>query len=159
MEVPTMPNPGLLPSRGVHEPFSLLRRDIDSIFDSFLRETGWPLAEPAARLLPTINVSDDPETVRVTADLPGLERKDVTVALEQDRLVLSGTRSEEKEEKGRNWYRRERASGEFHREIALPCEIDAAKATALMQNGVLTVDLPKKADALQKRRLVEIKQG
>jgi len=154
-----MPNPELLPSRGVSEPFSLLRRDIDSIFDSFLRSNGWPLIEPSSRLYPTINVSDNPEIVRITADLPGLERKDVTVALESDRLVLSGSRAEEKEEKGRNWYRRERATGEFRREIVLPCEIDSNKATAAMHNGVLTVDLPKKAEALQKRRVVEIKQG
>ena len=154
-----MPISDLLPSRGSSEPFPLWRRDFDSIFDSFLRANGWPLAEPAARLFPTINVSDNPETVRITADLPGLERKDVTVALESDRLVLTGSRAEEKEEKGRNWYRRERASGEFRREVALPCEIDSNKATAVMQNGVLTVDLPKRAEALQNRRVVEIKQG
>ena len=154
-----MPIHELFPSRGFNEPFSLLRRDIDSMFDSFLRSNVPAAAEPATRLLPTINISDNAETIRITADLPGLEKKDVTVALESDRLVLTGSRAEEKEEKGRNWYRRERASGEFRREIGLPCEIDSAKATATMHNGVLTVDLPKKAEALQKRRVVEIKQG
>ena len=154
-----MSHPDLFPSRSQSEPLSLLRRDIDSIFDSFLRSSTWPLTESASRLFPTINVSENPETFRITADLPGLERKDVTVALESDRVVLTGSRNDEKEEKGRNWYRRERASGEFRREIQLPFEIDTNKATALMHNGVLTVDLPKKAESLQKRRVIEIKQG
>ena len=127
-----------------------------------LRTNGWPtapLSESRTAWLPTVNVSDNTECFRVTADLPGLERKDVTVAVEEDRLVLSGSRAEEKEEKGRNWYRRERSSGEFRREIPLGCEVDANKASATMHAGVLTVELPKKAEALQKRRVIEIKQS
>ena len=157
-----MPVPELLPSRILSEPFSLLRRDIDSLFDNVLRGNGWPtlpLAEARTAWFPTVNLSDNAECFRVTADLPGMEKKDVTVAVEEDRLVLSGSRAEEKEEKGRNWYRRERSSGEFRREIPLSCEVDANKATATMHNGVLTVELPKKADAVQKRRVLEIKQS
>lgn len=157
-----MPVPELLPSRNVFEPFSLFRRDLDSLFENFWRANGGAtslLAETRGAWLPTVNVSDDAECFRVTADLPGLERKDVTVAVEEDRLVLSGSRSEEKEEKGRNWYRKERSSGEFRREIPLACEVDANKASAVMHNGVLTVELPKKAEAVQKRRVLEIKQS
>ena len=154
-----MPVPELLPSRILSEPFSLLRRDIDSLFENFWRTNGSPLAELKGAWLPTVNVSDNAECFRVTADLPGLERKDVTVAVEEDRLVLSGARSEEKEEKGRNWYRKERSSGEFRREIPLACEVDANKASAVMHNGVLTVELPKKPEAMQKRRVLEIKQS
>jgi HSP20 family protein len=152
----SMPVQELMP-RSI-EPFSLLRRDLDSLFESFWRTNGWPTAEMRASLFPTVNISDDVEFLRVTADLPGLERKDVTVALEEDRLVLCGSRSEEKEEKGRTWVRRERTSGEFRREIEIPFEIDAAKAVAAMHNGVLTVSLPKRPEAMQKRRVLEIKQ-
>ncbi len=157
-----MPLPELLPSRIMSEPFSLLRRDIDSLFDKLLRTNGWPAtsaSEARSAWFPTVNLSDDAECFRVTADLPGMEKEDVTVAVEEDRLVLSGSRAEEKEEKGRNWYRRERSAGEFRREIQLACEVDASKATATMHNGVLTVELPKKADAVQKRQVPEIKQG
>jgi HSP20 family protein len=157
-----MPVPELLPSRVLSEPFSLLRRDIDSLFENLLRGNGRPttsLAEAQAAWFPTVNLSDNAECFRVTADLPGMEKKDVTVAVEEDRLVLSGSRAEEKEEKGRNWYRRERSSGQFRREIPLACEVDANKATATMHNGVLTVELPKKAEAVQKRRVLEIKQS
>jgi HSP20 family protein len=149
----------LRPSRRPAEPFSLLRRELDSLFDDFWRTNGLPAAELRTAWMPTVNVSDNNECVRVTADLPGMEKKDVTVAIEEDRLVLSGSRSEEKEEKGRNWYRRERSSGEFRRDVPLPCEIDAAKSTATMHNGVLTVDLVKKPDAVQKRRVLDVKQG
>jgi HSP20 family protein len=144
----------LLPSR---EPLSLFRRDLDSLFDNFWRTSGWPLAEPPGGIFPTVNVSENAECFRVTADLPGLDRKDVTLSLENDRLILCGSRSDEKEEKGRNWFRRERSCGEFRREIDIPYEVDAGKATATMHNGVLTVDVPKKAEALQKRRQIEIK--
>lgn len=149
----------LRPSRLSAQPFSLLRRDIDSLFDDFWRANAVPTSDPKTAWLPTVNVSDNNECFRVTADLPGMEKKDVTVAIEEDRLVVSGSRAEEKEEKGRNWYRRERSSGEFRREIQLPCEIDAAKSTAAMQHGVLTVELVKKHDGAQKRRVLEIKQS
>jgi len=149
----------LRPSRVGAEPVSLLRRDIDSLFEDFWRNTGLPTAELKTVWLPTVNVSENNECVRVSADLPGLEKKDVVVAIEEDRLVLSGSRCEEKEEKGRNWHRRERSSGEFRREVLLPCEIDAAKSTATMHNGVLTVELAKKPDGVQKRRVLEIKQS
>jgi HSP20 family protein len=145
------------PFRTGSEPFSLLRRDVDSLFDDFWRTNVPPNALAGTVWLPTVNVSDNSECIRVTADLPGLEKKDVTVAIDDDRLVLSGSRADEKEEKGRNWHRRERSSGEFRREVLLPCEIDANKSTATMHNGVLTVDLVKKAEALQKRRVLEIK--
>lgn len=155
-----MPVPELLPSRFVNEPFSLLRRDIDSLFENFWRSNGsLSPSEVRGTLVPTVNVSENNECFRVTADLPGLERKDVTVAIEDDRLVLFGSRAEEKEEKGRNWHRRERSFGEFRREIVLPCEIDAAKSSAAMHAGVLTVELAKKAESLQKRRVLEIKQS
>ena len=155
-----MPLPDLLfPSRLGPQPFSLLRRDIDSLLEEFLRTRGGAAAELRTGWLPTVNVSENAEGFRVTADLPGLEKKDVTVAIEEDRLVLSGSRSEEKEEKGRNWHRRERSSGEFRREIELPSEIDTIKSTATMHNGVLIVDLVKKAESIQKRRVLEVRQG
>ncbi len=157
-----MPLQELLPSRTLFDPFTMLRRDIDSLFNDFSRTGAWPtaaLSEAGTAWFPTINVSDNVESLRITADLPGMERKDVTVAVEEDRLVLSGSRAEEKEEKGRNWYRRERSCGEFRREIPLPCAVDPNKASAAMHNGVLTVELPKRAEAQQKRRLLEIKQS
>ncbi len=149
----------LRPSRVAAEPFSLLRRDIDSLFEDFWRSSVPTTAELKSVWMPTVNVSDNNECIRVTADLPGMEKKDVTVAIEEDRLVLLGSRSEEKEEKGRNWYRRECSSGEFRREIPLPWEIDAGKSTATMHNGVLTVELAKKPDGAQKRRVLEVKQS
>jgi HSP20 family protein len=160
-EVLNMPNYEMLPSRIGANPFSLFRRDVDSLFDSFFRSNGLPLAEApqGAALFPTLNVSENNEGFRITADLPGLERKDVTLSIEGDRLVLFGSRTEEKDEKGRNWHRRERSSGEFRREIEFPCEIDASKASAVMRHGLLTIDLPKRPEATQKRRLLEITQG
>ncbi len=154
-----MPVPELLPSRVLSDPFAVFRRDMDSLFDDFSRTNTWPARETRGVLFPTLNVSENNECFRITADLPGLERKDVTLALEENRLVLSGSRSDEKEEKGRNWFRKERVSGEFRRAVEFPCEIDAAKATAAMKDGVLTIDLPKMPAATNRRRVLDIKQA
>jgi HSP20 family protein len=153
-----MPTSPTLPARAATEPFSLLRRDPDSLFEVFFRANGWNAQQNGA-WLPSFNVSDNVESLRITADLPGLERKDVTVSLDDDRIVISGTRVDEKEEKGRSWYRRERTSGEFRREVLLPYDVDANKASAAMHNGVLTVELPKRPESAQKRRVLEVKQG
>lgn len=157
-----MPVQNQLPARTVADPYSLLRREVDSLFSDFFRTNGWPastLAPSTTGWMPAIDVADDGECFRITADLPGMERKDVTVVVEDDRLLLSGSRSDEKEEKGRNWHRRERTSGEFRREIPLGVEIDTKKAAATMHNGVLSIELPKKPEAVQKRKVLEIKQS
>ncbi len=135
------------------EELSPLRRDVDALLERFRRTGGRPLAPP----FPAVDVTSDGERVRVTADLPGIARKDVSLAVEADRLVLSGARAEE--EKGRERWRCERASGAFRREIDIPCEVDANKASAAMRDGVLTVDLPIKAEALHRRRILEIREA
>jgi HSP20 family protein len=104
-----------------------------------------------------VNVSENPEGYRVTAELPGMEEKDVQVAFEGNLLLLSGKKTDEKEEKGREWYRRERVSGEFQRAIELPQSIDTNKVSATFSKGVLTVDIAKRAEAKSQRRLVEVK--
>jgi HSP20 family protein len=139
--------------------FGALRREMDSLLSDVWSGNGGRLLESVERAFPQVNVSENPEAWRVTAELPGLDEKDVQVAFESNLLLLSGKKSDEKEEKGRTWYRRERRSGEFQRAIELPAAIDTSKATATFQKGVLTVDVPKRPEAKSTRRTVEVKNA
>jgi HSP20 family protein len=117
------------------------------------------LLESVERTFPRVNVSENPEAWRVTAELPGLDEKDVQVSFESNLLLIAGKKADEKEEKGRTWYRRERRSGEFSRAIELPATIDMTKATATFQKGVLVVDVPKMPEAKSPRRTIEVKSA
>lgn len=147
----------LIPWRERNDPLAGLRQDMDSLLSEFSRSSGWPAAMAATRFLPTLDVSETVEGYRIVAELPGVEPKNVQVGLEGDALVISGEKHDEKEEKGREWYHRERSSGSFRRAVRLPVTVDASKAQATYDKGVLTVDVPKRAEASANRRQIEVK--
>lgn len=128
-------------------PLSSLRSEVDRLLQSFARQMDLePLFAPDLPMFsPTMDVVENDKALQVTAELPGLEQKDVEVELTANSLILSGEKSQEKEERGESFYRRERSFGSFRREIPLPWEIDAdkVKADATFKNGVLTVRVPK----------------
>lgn len=136
------------------DPFLSMQRDMDALLQNVWGDGG---VRTADRIFPRVNVSENPEAYRVSAELPGMDEKDVQVAFEGNLLLISGKKAEEKEEKGREWYRRERLSGEFQRAIELPIAVDTAKATATFSKGVLTVDVAKRAEAKTNRRTIEVK--
>lgn len=80
------------------------------------------------------------------------------MSLSNDVLTISGEKRQEEEHKGRNYYRMERSYGSFQRSISLPCEVDADKIDATFNKGVLTITLPKTADAQACKRIA-VKTG
>lgn len=102
----------------------------------------------------TIRETDD--ELRVNAEVPGFEAKDLEVSIEPRRLTISGRKetSREREEKGKVIYE-EQCSSELLRRIDLPAEVDAAQATAALKNGILELAMPKSAAAKSTR--VEVK--
>ena len=145
---------------GAWSPFGLFSREVDRLFDDMGR--GWALGpirflEPrtATEVVPRLDVSETEQEVKVTAELPGMDEKDVTVTLEGDVLTLKGEKKAEAEEKGKNFHRVERTYGSFQRVITLPAEVDATKVTAGFKKGVLTVTLAK-SPASQTRK-IEVK--
>ena len=140
-------------------PLTNLRQEMDRLFEDFATWNGPSRLAESATFLPPVNVSENPETLRVTAELPGIDAKDVTVRLENGSLVISGKKESEKEEKGRDWYRRERSCGEFRRAIPLPVEIDPNKVLATFSKGVLSVEIPKTREAASKSRVIEVKSS
>ncbi|TAN42903.1 MAG: Hsp20/alpha crystallin family protein [Nitrospirae bacterium] len=139
-------------------PIALLRRDIDSLFDNFFRGFAMePLAGHLAAFSPNVDITETDKEIKVTAELPGMDEKDIDVSLNKDMLTIKGEKKEEKEDKGKNYYRVERSFGSFSRTIPLPVEIETEKIGASFKKGVLTVTLPKSAKAIDATRKINVK--
>jgi len=110
---------------------------------------------PATGWAPAVEVSETPDALRLSAELPGLDEKQVALNIENNVLTISGEKGEEREEEaGRNFYQCERYYGAFQRSFALPRTVDVDKVTAAFDKGVLTVTLPKLPQA--KGRMIRI---
>lgn len=125
----------------------------DGIFGRDL--DNWLKAETEALHPVRVNVTEKDGAIDIEAEVPGFEAKDLEITLEPQRLIISGKR-ETKEEatKGKTIYK-EQSSNEILRAIPLPMEVEAAKATATLKNGMLEVHAPKSAAATTKQ--VEVK--
>jgi HSP20 family protein len=92
---------------------------------------------------PSIDVEEESDALRITAELPGLTREDVQIQVEDDALVLRGEKKLESKSEDKGCFRIERAFGSFERVIPLPDGIDTSRAEAKFENGVLTIRIPK----------------
>ncbi len=143
------------------DPFRDFQRQMNDLFADFFG--GYPLAErgggpewaPAA-FTPRVDVAETDTEVKVSAELPGMDEKDISVELQDDVLILRGEKKNEQEEKGKNWFRREQSWGAFHRAVELPAGVDAGKAKAQFKKGVLTFTAPKRPEEQARRRAVPI---
>lgn len=127
-------------------PFLALQRGMNRFFDEFFSDfdANWPMAWGRDGYeSPRVDVSETDNEVRVQAELPGVEEKDVEVSLHDGHLMIRGERKFEKEEKEKNFHRVERSYGTFERTVALPAEVDDSKAEAIFKKGVLEIKLPK----------------
>lgn len=146
------------------DPWEHMRNEMHSMLDRWLtpwrdeEDDKWLEPVPFFRGGPLIDVEETDDEVLVRAELPGLDERDFTVELTANRLILRGEKHEESEERRRGYYYAERSYGAFARAIALPCEVDADKATAKYKNGVLRVTLPKTAKAKAKRITVQVRR-
>ena len=91
----------------------------------------------------------------ITAELPGMEKKDVNIGIEKNNLIIEAKVEEEKEEKEKNWIRRERYQGSYHRSFILDDACDRENIKAKMDNGVLTISIPKAAPVAARK--IEVK--
>ena len=105
--------------------------------------------------MPAVDIKEAEKEYVVTADLPDVKREEVKVSFSEGVLTLEGERKFEKEEKTERFHRIERGYGKFVRRFALPTEVDADHVTAEFKDGVLTVRVPKSANA--KPRTIEVK--
>lgn len=105
---------------------------------------------------PRIDLAETETALTVSAELPGLDEKDVTVELEDEVLTISGEKKAETETKEKGWYRTERRYGSFHRVVPLPTDVEAGKAKAVFKRGVLSIEIPKKPEAVQQKHTLKI---
>jgi HSP20 family protein len=141
-------------------PFLALHREMNRLFDDAFRGFGLPSwAEDRDGVFgrfggwPSVEVEDGENEITVRAELPGLEQKDVELALENGALVIRGEKKHEASDEKRLWS--ERYYGRFERRIPID-EVEEEKANAAFKDGVLTVTLPKKEGAKSKVRRIAI---
>ena len=152
-------------------PFESLRREVYRLFEDFDRDLRRPLRRSAFDVEPfwrrqlkwggalAVDVVETDNAYELAADLPGIDEKNVEVKLAQGGLTIKGEKQEEKEEKKKDYYLHERQIGSFERHFALPEGVDTDKIEASFKNGVLTVRLPKKPEAIKPEKKIEVKTG
>jgi HSP20 family protein len=106
--------------------------------------------------IPPVDVYEDEHGLRLKLEVPGIDEKDLDVRIENNVLTVRGERKFEKEEKEENFHRVERRYGSFARSFSLPNTVDVEKVGADYKNGVLTLELAKKAEAKPKQIKVNI---
>lgn len=138
-----------------------LQEEMNRLFDHFyngarLRLTDWDQKMPST---PSVNLVENGTSFKVEAELAGIDPKNVEVEIANGALTLKGERKEEKEESKEdgNYLRRKISYGSFTRTIALPETADGDKAKATFKNGILTIEVPKKPEAQQKPKKIEIR--
>lgn len=163
-KIPVKQSKETLPSYGLFEwhPFETLRRQIDRLFEDPLRRAA-PELEPFGRLpigwasTPAVDLVEKDKEYEITAELPGLDEKNVQVKLSDGTLTISGEKKEEREENDKGYHLSERRYGAFRRAFRIPQGVDAEHIEASFGKGVLTVKLPKTADAQKPEKSIDIK--
>lgn len=134
--------------------FTELRREMDRLFDSFgMGRSRWPYVR--ATTFPAMNVWDTGDTVCVEAEIPGVGKDNLEIFAVGNELTVKGRRQPMEGEV--TYHRQERGTGEFTRVLTLPAEVDSEKVDAVLDNGVLTVRLPKAEAA--KRKQITVRAG
>ena len=150
-------------------PFDVLRNQVDRLFHDF--QTGFwqsPFSRPLPdiesfwrrdlgfNVTPAMDIVEKDKAFEVTAELPGLDVKDVDIRVSNGMLTIKGEKQEEKEEKTKDRYVSERRYGSFRRTLQLPGSVDTKKIEASYKSGVLTVTLPKSPEAQKKEKTIPV---
>lgn len=138
-------------TRGEVNPFSFLQREIDRLFDGVSRNIQG-FTTPA---MPIMDISETDKAIEITAELPGLEKKDVELNVADNLLTIRGEKKNEREEKNKDYHLVERTYGSFSRSVELPSGVKADDISAEISNGVLKVTVQKPAPKQAKQ--IEIK--
>jgi HSP20 family protein len=138
--------------RSPFEELDRMRRDMERLSEAV---TSPLLREPVAGVFPFVNVTEDPDTYYVRAELPGITADDLNISLTGTSLAIAGERTITAENEKARYHRREREAGKFSRVVSLPSQVDVSKVEARCNDGVLTVVLPKAEAAKPKHITVK----
>ncbi len=169
-QVPVKTEKGSASMPQVLRPFESLRREVDRLFEDFAGgiwrspfgrsffdiEPAWR-AQSAMSTMPAVNVTETDKAYEITAELPGMDEKNIQVKVADGVLTIKGEKQEEKEEKNKDYYLSERSFGSFQRSFEVPNGVDTDKIDASFKNGVLTVTLPKSTEAQKAEKKITVK--
>lgn len=148
-----------IPVRKEYPVFHSLQKEMNRLFDEFTHGWTMPQFEMTKEFQARVDVKETDKEVIVTAEVPGVDIKDIEVTLRNDGLALRGEKLAEKEEKEKGYYRMERSYGSFFRLIPMPYEVDRDAVGATYKDGVLKIVLPKAKGALKNEQPVTVKAG
>jgi HSP20 family protein len=136
-------------------------RAFEDIFRRFgggsLRESFWPsLKESPSLLRPSVDISEGHKAYTVRMEMPGVEKGDVALQIEDDALLVRGEKKQEKEEDDEGYHCVERSYGTFERVLSLPDNADPEGIKAKFKNGILRVTIPKRTVPEREGRTIEI---
>jgi HSP20 family protein len=135
-----------------------LQDDMNRLFREFFGRRGGRLAKGDSSIwFPALDMEETKDEIIVKAELPGIHKEEISLQVQADTLTLSGVRKSESETKDKTIHLVERSYGKFQRSIALPCKVDATRAKAVYEDGVLTVRLPKQEEVKPKEIAIEVK--
>ena len=150
-------------------PLEALRREVDRLFDDFRPgawrlpfgrpsafETSWPRSD-VFRVAPAMDLIEKDGGYEITAELPGMDEKNVEVKLSNGTLTIRGEKKEETEKEEKEYHLSERRYGSFQRAFRVPEGVDSGKIEASFGNGVLTVKLPKSTEAKASEKKIDVK--
>jgi HSP20 family protein len=136
-------------------PFALLQQEIDRLFEGVTRNI--PGLATTTTTMPSMDISETDKVIEITAELPGLEKKDVELNIADNLLTIRGEKKNEREEKNKDYHLVERSYGSFSRSVELPAGVKFEDITAEIANGVLKVTVPKPVPKQTKQ--IEIKSA
>lgn len=153
-------------------PLESLRQQIDHLFEDFNRG---PLSLPfvrsafdvepfwrrdlLGRSMLLVDITEKEKSFEVSAELPGMDEKDIEIRLANGNMIIKGEKKEQTEEKKQDYYLSERRYGSFERIFSLPKGIDTDKIEAGFAKGVLTINMPKKPEAIKPEKIIPVKKS
>jgi HSP20 family protein len=138
------------------DPYRAMRREMENAFRAFDQKPSSPGIGAGA---PAVSVAETNDAFEVTAELPGVDEKDINVSLDDNQLVISGEKKVESAKEEKNWHVEERSYGSFYRSMLLPFEPEDGAVEAHFDKGVLHLTIKKPAKAVKTTKTINIKVG
>jgi len=138
------------------DPFRAMRREMENAFRAFDQNLPSPDIGAGA---PAINVAETKDAFEVTAELPGVDEKDIKISLDDNQLVIPGEKKAEVAKDEKDWHVEERSYGSFYRSMSLPFEPEDGAVDAHFEKGVLHLTIKKPAKATKVTKTINIKTG
>jgi len=143
------------------DPFAYLQRRTNHLFEDFFRdfaiEPSHAFADLSQGFVPRVDITETEKDLVISAELPGVDEKDVELSLDQGVLTIRGEKKQDTETKDEDYYCKETFAGSFQRSLQLPSEVDQEKAAAKFKKGILTITLPKVVQEKPTAKKIEIK--